>query len=79
MQDFNYVRSNCFEVTFELSCCKYPNASELPKEWELNRESLIAFMELAHIGIKGTESLFKCNHHKKLFVRPKCFSFFKVL
>lgn len=53
MQDFNYVRSNCFEVTFELSCCKYPNASELPHEWELNRESLISFMELAHIGIKG--------------------------
>ncbi|XP_049794262.1 carboxypeptidase D-like [Schistocerca nitens] len=53
MQDFNYVYSNCFEVTFELSCCKYPNASELSTEWENNRESLLSFMEAVHKGIKG--------------------------
>ncbi|KRT84127.1 Peptidase, partial [Oryctes borbonicus] len=34
MQDFNYVHSNCFEVTFELSCCKYPPAKDLATEWE---------------------------------------------
>ncbi|MEE6468602.1 hypothetical protein FKM82_008326 [Ascaphus truei] len=53
MQDYNYVWGNCFEVTFELSCCKYPLASELAKEWENNRESLIKFMEMVHIGAKG--------------------------
>ncbi|NXP86908.1 CBPD Carboxypeptidase, partial [Passerina amoena] len=54
MQDYNYVWANCFEITLELSCCKYPPTSELPKEWENNRESLLAFIEkVVHIGVKG--------------------------
>uniref|UniRef100_A0A8C5Q2U8 Carboxypeptidase D n=1 Tax=Leptobrachium leishanense TaxID=445787 RepID=A0A8C5Q2U8_9ANUR len=53
MQDYNYIWGNCFEVTFELSCCKYPMASELRTEWDNNRESLIKFMEMVHIGAKG--------------------------
>ncbi|NWR43997.1 CPXM1 carboxypeptidase, partial [Regulus satrapa] len=28
-----------------LSCDKFPHASELPEEWENNRESLLLFME----------------------------------
>ncbi|XP_008548171.1 carboxypeptidase D [Microplitis demolitor] len=53
MQDFNYARSNAFEITFELSCCKYPSASYMPEHWQLNKESLIKYLEQAHIGIKG--------------------------
>ncbi|KAF5285144.1 hypothetical protein FQA39_LY16833 [Lamprigera yunnana] len=53
MQDFNYIHSNCFEVTFEVSCCKYPYAAQLPNEWKLNKESLLAFMESTHWGVKG--------------------------
>lgn len=53
MQDFNYVHSNCFEVTFELSCCKFPNASVLSMEWNNNKESLLSFIEAAHMGVKG--------------------------
>ncbi|XP_068232085.1 carboxypeptidase D-like [Palaemon carinicauda] len=53
MQDFNYVYGSCSEVTFELSCCKYPRASRLVEEWINNRESMIAFMEQTHIGVKG--------------------------
>ncbi|XP_043910412.1 carboxypeptidase D [Protopterus annectens] len=53
MQDFNYIHANCFEVTIELSCCKYPVASKLQEEWENNRESLLTFMEKVHIGVKG--------------------------
>ena len=37
----------------ELSCCKYPKAKELQKEWELNKESLILYMEATHAGIHG--------------------------
>ncbi|CAH2052750.1 unnamed protein product, partial [Iphiclides podalirius] len=53
MQDFNYVHSNCFEVTFELSCCKYPRAVQLPEFWKANKEPLLAFMEQTHIGVSG--------------------------
>lgn len=53
MQDFNYVTSNCFELTLELSCCKYPNSSDLPLEWSQNKRSLIEYMKLSHLGIKG--------------------------
>lgn len=53
MQDYNYARSNAFEITFELSCCKYPPASTISYQWQLNKESLIKYLEQAHIGIKG--------------------------
>ncbi|XP_048648662.1 LOW QUALITY PROTEIN: carboxypeptidase D [Marmota marmota marmota] len=53
MQDYNYIWANCFEITLELSCCKYPPASQLRQEWENNRESLITLIEKVHIGIKG--------------------------
>lgn len=53
MQDYNYVTANTFEITFELSCCKYPKASEMPNEWKSNKESLIQYLEHVHMGIKG--------------------------
>ncbi|XP_073676241.1 probable carboxypeptidase X1 [Garra rufa] len=53
MNDFSYLHTNCFEVTVELSCDKFPHASELPLEWENNKESLIVYMEQVHRGIKG--------------------------
>jgi len=46
MQDFNYVNSNCFEITLELSCCKYPNTSKLEEEWNNNKEALLSYMEM---------------------------------
>ncbi|XP_045770816.1 carboxypeptidase D-like isoform X2 [Maniola jurtina] len=53
MQDFNYLHSNSFEVTFELSCCKYPAADQLPKFWHRNKDPLLAFIEQIHIGVRG--------------------------
>lgn len=53
MQDYNYIHGNCLEITMELSCCKYPFASELQREWDLNKESLLAYIEQVHIGVRG--------------------------
>lgn len=53
MQDFNYITTNCFDVTLELSCCKFPNASTLPAEWAKNKRSLIEYMKMVHQGVKG--------------------------
>lgn len=51
MNDFSYLHTNCFEVTVELSCDKFPHASELPTEWENNRESLLVYMEQVSIFV----------------------------
>ncbi|XP_008281020.1 carboxypeptidase Z [Stegastes partitus] len=53
MQDFNYLHSNCFEVSVELGCDKFPPEEELSIGWHQNGEALITFMEAVHRGIKG--------------------------
>ncbi|XP_025050343.1 carboxypeptidase N catalytic chain isoform X3 [Alligator sinensis] len=52
-KDFNYLYTNCFEITLELSCNKFPPQEDLEREWLANREALVAFMEEVHQGIKG--------------------------
>ncbi|XP_030643957.1 carboxypeptidase Z [Chanos chanos] len=53
MPDFNYLHSNCFEITVELGCDKFPSEEELYPEWLRNKEALLSFMETVHRGIKG--------------------------
>ncbi|XP_042202658.1 probable carboxypeptidase X1 [Callorhinchus milii] len=53
MNDFSYLHTNCFELTLEVSCDKFPHQSELPAEWENNKESLLVFIEQIHRGVKG--------------------------
>ena len=54
MEDFNYLHSNCFEITMELSCCKYPARADLPTEWNNNKEAMLRYMEAVRAGVKGT-------------------------
>ncbi|XP_072483773.1 carboxypeptidase M-like [Notamacropus eugenii] len=53
MQDYNYIWAQCFEITLEVSCCKYPPEENLPDFWNKKRDSLISFMKQVHLGIKG--------------------------
>ncbi|TMS38359.1 hypothetical protein L596_005101 [Steinernema carpocapsae] len=53
MQDFNYLGTNTFEITVEMSCEKFPNSATLPRFWDDNKKSLFAYMWKAHSGIKG--------------------------
>ena len=45
MQDWNYVVTNCFELTFEVACYKYPLEKELGRYWIENRLALINYIE----------------------------------
>eukprot|EP00079_Xenopus_tropicalis_P033774 XP_017947545.1 PREDICTED: carboxypeptidase M isoform X2 [Xenopus tropicalis] len=53
MQDYNYVYGQCYEITIELSCCKYPDESTLSQFWSDNKVSLIEYIKQIHMGIKG--------------------------
>lgn len=61
MQDWNYFYNDCFEVTIELGCCKYPTdaASTYTNVWSDNFDSILAFSKLANYGIKGRVTDFK--------------------
>ncbi|KAL6083005.1 hypothetical protein STEG23_028005, partial [Scotinomys teguina] len=53
MQDYNYIWAQCFEITLELSCCKYPREEKLPLFWDDNKASLIEYIRQVHLGVKG--------------------------
>uniref|UniRef100_A0A3P9HH74 Carboxypeptidase Z n=1 Tax=Oryzias latipes TaxID=8090 RepID=A0A3P9HH74_ORYLA len=53
MQDFNYLHTNCFEVTVALGCERFPNEEELFLSWRDNQEALIEFLKAVHRGVKG--------------------------
>lgn len=53
MSDFNYLHSNCFEITVELGCVKFPPEEALYTIWQHNKEPLLSFVEMVHRGIKG--------------------------
>ena len=44
MQDFNYLASNCFDVTLEVGCRNFPPGKELLSIWNDNKRSLIQFI-----------------------------------
>ena len=55
MQDWNYLHSNCFELTLELSCIKYPEGDMLPQYWSDNEYSLLTFMAEVSAAVEKTE------------------------
>lgn len=50
MSDFNYLHSNCFEITVELGCVKFPPEEALYTIWQHNKEPLLNFVEMVSSG-----------------------------
>jgi len=57
MQDYNYLASNCFELTLELDCKKWVKDDEIEGHWIDNKDALINYIKMTHLGIKGTASI----------------------
>ena len=53
MQDWNYVWMGCNEVTIELDDDKWPPYSKIAGLWDDNRDSMLAYMEWCHRGVRG--------------------------
>lgn len=55
MQDWNYYYKDCFELTIELGCCKYPAdaVTTYSDVWSDNFNSIFALTRLAQLGIRG--------------------------
>ena len=53
MQDYNYLHSNCMEVTIEQLCFKFPYAEELQDLWSDNLPPMMRFLQQVHQGVKG--------------------------
>lgn len=53
MQDYNYLNSNCFEITVEVGCCKFPPEDTLQGFWNDNKQSLLEYLKLVHTGLNG--------------------------
>ncbi|MBV99889.1 Carboxypeptidase Z, partial [Eschrichtius robustus] len=52
MSDFNYLHSNCFEITVELGCVKFPAEEALYTIWQHNKEPLLNFVEMEPLGAR---------------------------
>ncbi|XP_032489342.1 carboxypeptidase Z isoform X2 [Phocoena sinus] len=53
MSDFNYLHSNCFEITVELGCVKFPPGEALYTIWQHNKEPLLNFVEMPQMVTTG--------------------------
>ncbi|KAL9652296.1 hypothetical protein ABK040_011954 [Willaertia magna] len=53
MQDFNYLRTNCFEITLELGDTKFPEDFALDGYWNDNLNALLSYMENIKYAIVG--------------------------
>ena len=53
LKDFTYLFTNSLDISVGVSCCKYPVRFALFREWQNNKDSLLAFIEQVHMGVKG--------------------------
>lgn len=54
MQDWLYYYHGCLALTVELSLDYFPDPSTFDDYWEANRNAMLAYLELARIGVHGS-------------------------
>ena len=52
-QDYSYIFTGSFDISFFISCERKPKPERLLKYWIENRFSLIDFIKQVHQGVKG--------------------------
>ena len=53
MQDYAYVSLDIPQLSFFISCCKYPPSTELEGIWNASVEPLLSFVAKAQQGVQG--------------------------
>ncbi len=53
MQDWNYIFHDCLDVTVEIYGIKWPAYSKVDSIWLDNRDSLLRYIEMVHMGVHG--------------------------
>ncbi|KHJ79292.1 zinc carboxypeptidase, partial [Oesophagostomum dentatum] len=53
MQDWQYIHTNCLEITIEMGCYKFPTNDMLPTMWDEHKYSFLSFLEMASKGVYG--------------------------
>lgn len=56
IQDWIYLNTNCFTITVELGCRKFPFAKDMPRYWSDNKKPLVKYILETHRGIFGVVS-----------------------
>ena len=55
MQDWSYFWYNDLQITVEVSDQKWPSYNEIPHFYEINKDSMLRYLEKVHqgVGVKG--------------------------
>lgn len=65
MQDWNYLATNCHELTVEMGCDKWIEEKEIKAEFLRNRPSFDKLIESAHKGVRGVVDVRNCDFCKR--------------